>query len=121
MIKQQLIKSSRKIQTLNLRRLVANRTLFSSPKKVEDTLTQLISTKEKEALLLMFGHLWQKKYWSLDGEKGRPSLSECIDFALRRKNTRIDEDLVDFLENYLQDMARRCQASAQKDQKNLSV
>ncbi len=81
----------------------------------------LINTKEKEALLLMFGHLWQKRYWSLDGEKGRPSLSDCIDFALRRKNCRIDEDLVDFLEQYLQDMARRCQASAQKDQNTEAI
>lgn len=70
---------------------------------------------EKEALLIMFGATWQKKYWPLDGQKGRPSLSDCIDFALRKNNSRAQEDLVDFLECYLTDMARRCLVSASKD------
>ncbi len=70
---------------------------------------------EKEALLIMFGATWQKKYWPLDGQKGRPSLSDCIDFALRKRNSKAQEDLVDFLENYLTDMARRCHSSASKD------
>ena len=77
----------------------------------EDDLVALINNKEKEALLIMFGHLWQKKYCFLDGEKGRPSLSDCIDFALRKRNSRAEEDLVDFLECYLNDMSRRCQGS----------
>lgn len=74
-----------------------------------------IDNRQKEALLIMFGHLWQQKYWPLDGLKGRPSLADCIDFALRKPNARAEEDLVAFLEEYLQDMARRCQTLAQKD------
>jgi len=72
-------------------------------------------SNEKEALLIMFGPLWRKKYWPLDGQKGRPSLSDCIDLALRKRNTRSREDLVDFLEKYLTDMSRRCEASASKE------
>lgn len=74
-----------------------------------------LAGNEKEALLIMFGAIWRKKFWPLDGQKGRPSLSECIDFALRKKNSCVDEDLVDFLEKYLSDMARRCHHSASKD------
>lgn len=73
------------------------------------------SAMEKEALLIMFGPLWRKKFWPLDGQKGRPSLSECIDFALRRKNTKAKEDLVDYVESYLTDMSRRCEHSARND------
>ncbi|GEM_PF-2385348 len=64
---------------------------------------------EREAILIMFGETWRRKFWPLDGQKGRPSISDCIDFALRKKNSHHQEDLVDFLENYLSDMARRCQ------------
>ena len=72
-------------------------------------------TNEKEALLIMFGAAWQKKYWPLDGQKGRPSLSDCIDYALRKRSARAQEDLVDFLESYLTNMARRCHSSASQD------
>lgn len=74
-----------------------------------------LAVNEKEALLIMFGPSWQKKYCSLDGQKGRPSIAECIDFALRRHNSRAEEDLVDFLEGYLSDMAKRCHKSALED------
>lgn len=75
----------------------------------------LLAHNEKEALLIMFGATWQKKFWSLDGQKGRPSIEDCIDFALKRRSLRLEEDLVDFIENYLSDMARRCHSSAIKD------
>jgi len=71
-----------------------------------------ISHNEKEALLIMFGHMWRKKYWSLDGQKGRPSLGDCIDLAVRRQNTKSKEDLVDYVESYLAAMAKRCEGSA---------
>jgi hypothetical protein len=74
-----------------------------------------IHRHEKEALLIMFGNVWQKKFWALDGQNGRPSLSDGIDFALRRINSNAKEDLIDYLENYLKDMARRCEGSAKKD------
>jgi|JI10StandDraft_1071094.scaffolds.fasta_scaffold1876970_1 hypothetical protein len=69
---------------------------------------------EKEALLIMFGHMWQKRFWALDGQGGRPNLSQCIDFALKKRGASLHEDLVDFLENYLMAMFLRCQASAEK-------
>lgn len=72
----------------------------------------LMVGNEKEALLIMFGPRWQRKFWSLDGQQGRPSIADCIDFALKRKNIKNKEDLVDFLEDYLDDMARRCEESA---------
>jgi len=75
----------------------------------------VINHQEKEALLLMFGTLWQKRYWPLDGKAGRPSISECIDFALRKNNTNAQEDLVDFLELYLTNMAGRCEVHALKE------
>lgn len=74
-----------------------------------------LASNEKEALLIMFGPSWQKKYWPLDGQKGRPSISDCIDFALRKRSSRAEEDLVDFIEDYLSDMARRCHHSALQD------
>jgi hypothetical protein len=74
-----------------------------------------MNVNEKEALLIMFGPLWQKKYWSLDGQKGRPSISECIDCALKSQKAGAQKDLVSFLENYLSTMARRCDLSARKD------
>lgn len=76
------------------------------------SMTTALPKQEKEALLLMFGPMWQKRFWALDGQNGRPSLSQCIDFAMRRKNSRSEEDLVDYLERYLSDMSRRCQVSA---------
>lgn len=69
---------------------------------------------EKEALMIMFGNAWRKRFWSLDGEKGRPSISDCLDFALRKRSTRAQEDLVEYVESYLNDMARRCESSARK-------
>lgn len=74
-----------------------------------------LNRNEKEALLIMFGNVWRKKFWPLDGQKGRPSISDCIDFALRKKNSRAQEDLVDYIENYLKDMAKRCEGSALRD------
>lgn len=71
-----------------------------------------ISTSEKEALLIMFGPVWKKKYWALDGQSGRPSISDGIDFALMKFNQKAREDLVDYLENYLCAMSRRCEKSA---------
>lgn len=76
-----------------------------------------LDDREKEALLIMFGQLWREKYWPLDGLKGRPSLSDCIDFALRKRSSRAEEDLIDFLESYLNDMSRRCQGLAMKDKR----
>ena len=67
-----------------------------------------LSRNEKEALLIMFGAAWQKKFATLDGEKGRPSISDCIDLASRKFNSRSKEDLIDYLETYLKKMARRC-------------
>ncbi|MCA9508546.1 MAG: hypothetical protein KC505_09010 [Myxococcales bacterium] len=78
-------------------------------------MTAFLNNQEKEALLLMFGQLWRQRYWSLDGLRGRPSLSDCIDFALRKRKQNAEEDLIDFLEDYLNDMARRCQNHAAKD------
>lgn len=75
-------------------------------------LSSAFNRNEKEALLIMFGSAWRKKFWSLDGEKGRPSISDCLDFALRKSNTKAREDLVEYVESYLRDMARRCEASA---------
>lgn len=68
----------------------------------------VIDSAQKQALLLMFGHIWQKKYSTLDGQKGRPSIDDCIDMALRRSNKSVREDLVDHVERYLIDMSRRC-------------
>lgn len=60
----------------------------------------------------MFGPVWRKKYWALDGQNGRPSIADCLDFALRKRNSKAKEDLVDYVEGYLTDMARRCEHSA---------
>ena len=73
-----------------------------------------LEQREKEALLIMFGALWQKRFWPLDGLGGRPSISDCIDFAMRRWSKKAREDLVGYLENYLGDMSRRCEGSASK-------
>lgn len=73
-----------------------------------------INRNEKEALLIMFGQIWEKKFWTLDGKMGRPSIAECVDFALRRGGKKAREDLVDYIEKYLNDMARRCEGSAKK-------
>lgn len=75
-------------------------------------MTLMVGGKEKEALMIMFGTIWTKKFWALDGQKGRPSISDCLDFALRKRKIQAEEDLVDFVENYLTDMAKRCQRSA---------
>jgi hypothetical protein len=75
----------------------------------------MINNNEKEALLIMFGSMWRKKFWSLDGQKGRPSIDDCIDFALRRRKSYAQEDLVDYIEDHLKDMARRCEGAALKD------
>jgi hypothetical protein len=74
--------------------------------------TSNLKSQEKEALLIMFGPMWQKKFWALDGQGGRPSISEGIDFALRRLSSKAKEDLVDYVEEYLRDMSRRCEKSA---------
>lgn len=71
--------------------------------------------QEKEALLIMFGPVWRKRFWPLDGLKGRPSVADCLDFALRKRSSKAKEDLVDYVENYLTDMARRCEQSARDD------
>ena len=71
---------------------------------------------EKQALLIMFGKHWSKKFKTLDGQKGRPSIPDCLDFALRRLNSRAKEDLVGYLERYLCDMAKRCEGSYKLDQ-----
>lgn len=71
-----------------------------------------MSTQEKEALLIMFGPIWRKKYWALDGEGGRPSIADGIDFALRKVSKKGQDDLIEHVERYLKDMARRCEKSA---------
>jgi hypothetical protein len=63
---------------------------------------------QKEALLIMFGQSWSKKYELLDGQDGRPSIADCIEKALY-KNTKQCEDLVDFVERHLSNTARRYQ------------
>lgn len=68
-----------------------------------------LSQHEKEALLIMFGEVWHKKFCALDGQKGRPSIDDCIDFALKRLNPRAREDLVTYVEEYLKQMAKRCE------------
>lgn len=78
-------------------------------------ISSIINRQEKEALLIMFGPVWRKKFWALDGQKGRPSLTDCIDFALRKLNAKAKEDLVTHVENYLSNMAKRCEGSAQRD------
>jgi hypothetical protein len=88
--------------------------MLTTPGGVMVAISSHFSRNEKEALLIMFGPVWRKKFWPLDGQKGRPSLAECLDFALRRKNSRAKEDLVDYVESYLSDMARRCEPSAKK-------
>jgi hypothetical protein len=75
-------------------------------------ITPRLARNEKEALLIMYGPAWQKRFWPLDGQEGRPSIADCIDFALRKRNSRAQQDLVAFLESYLTDMARRCHYSA---------
>jgi hypothetical protein len=75
-------------------------------------ISSALSTNEKEALLIMFGPIWRKKFRSLDGQKGRPSIADCLDFALRKYNSKAKEDLVDYVEDYLTSMARRCEQSA---------
>lgn len=79
------------------------------------TTKKVISLQEREALLIMFGNLWQKKYWALDGQNGRPSINDCLDWAFKSKQINANEDLIDFLESFLQDMARRCQGAAKRD------
>ncbi len=74
-----------------------------------------ISRNEKEALIIMFGNSWRKRFWALDGQKGRPCLNDCVDFALRKLNTKSKEDLVNYVEAYLTDMARRCEPSARDE------
>jgi hypothetical protein len=73
-----------------------------------------ISLREKEALLIMFGSIWRKKFWALDGQKGRPSISDGIDFALSRLSSGAKEDLVDYVENFLKNMSQRCECSTLK-------
>jgi hypothetical protein len=77
--------------------------------------TSALSRNEKEALLIMFGTVWRKKFSTLDGRKGRPSITDCIDIASRRLNSRSRADLVYYIETYLQDMARRCESRISKD------
>lgn len=69
---------------------------------------------EKEALLIMFGDVWQRKFHALDGQKGRPSIADCIDFALNKVNNKAKEDLVMHIENYLRSAAKRCQNQSRK-------
>ena len=57
----------------------------------------------------MFGSIWQKKFGVLDGKNGRPSLADCLDLALRKRNSKAREDLVNYVETYLKDLARRCE------------
>lgn len=71
-----------------------------------------LNRNEKEALLIMFGSYWRKKFSTLDGEQGRPSIAEAIDFALLKRNAKAKDDLVTYVEKYLQDMARRCAKNA---------
>ena len=60
---------------------------------------------EFQALLIMFEKIWQKKFSMLDGQNGRPSISECVEIALSQENTNPKEDLIDFLESHLEEMA----------------
>lgn len=83
-------------------------------------ISPILNRHEKEALLIMFGDIWRKKFDTLDGQKGRPTLSDCIDFALRRNNAKAREDLVEYVEAYLRDMARRCQGKECRDSPDLS-
>ncbi len=71
--------------------------------------------QEKEALLIMFGPIWRKKFSALDGQQGRPSIADCLDLALQKRSSKAKDDLVDFLENYLTNMARRCEHSARNE------
>lgn len=64
---------------------------------------------KKEALLIMFGHGWSQRYCHLDGQDGRPSISDCIERALRKSNLKANEDLVDYVEKHLMSVARRCE------------
>lgn len=73
------------------------------------------SQQQKEALLIMFGRVWQKKFWPLDGQQGRPSLGDCVDLALKRHNNKTRDDLVTYVENYLDSMSRRCEAHAKNN------
>jgi hypothetical protein len=73
------------------------------------TRSSTLSRHEKEALLIMFGDSWHKKFNALDGKKGRPSINDCIDFALIRLSPRAREDLVTYLEGYLKQMAKKCE------------
>lgn len=67
---------------------------------------QSFNGQEVEALLLMFGKDWQSKFKSLDGQNGRPTLSDCIHRALEKINAKQREDLVEYIECYLENMAK---------------
>ena len=63
---------------------------------------------EVQALLIMFEKIWQKKFSMLDGQNGRPSISECVEMVLHQENNKKpQEDLIDFLENHLEKMSNR--------------
>lgn len=61
----------------------------------------------KEALMIMFGQSWQKRFWSLDGQNGRPSIADCIEKALSKNTIKANEDLVSYVEKQLLSNARR--------------
>lgn len=67
--------------------------------------TPNIKGQERDAILLMFGPVWQRKFRALDGQEGRPSIADCIDKALMKPNGKAQEDLVSYLEKYLADTA----------------
>ncbi len=73
------------------------------------------NNSKKEALLIMFGHSWSKRYWSLDGQDGRPSIAECIDLVLKKETLSANEDLVGYVEKHLNSISRRCERLAQKE------
>lgn len=73
-----------------------------------------IDHNKKEALLIMFGPIWKKRFWPLDGQEGRPTLADCIEKALLKNTVKSNEDLVNYVENHLKVVSRRCERVGQK-------
>jgi hypothetical protein len=73
----------------------------------------MCKSNEKEALLIMYGAKWQRRFWHLDGQNGRPTIDECIDLALQKQNPRSQEDLIAYIEGYLKYIVKRCKKAPQ--------
>lgn len=81
----------------------------------------LIKSKEKEALLIMFGPMWQKKFQVLDGQYGRPNIAESIDSALLKLSPKSKIDIIRYLENHLKKIATKLEKSLKSSSRKMHI